>query len=185
MIPLDLPASGVDAYAGSPHKWVQSPKGLGVLYLAPELHSELRPMWVTWGQSRWAGTVRAFEDYGTRNLPELLALTDAVRFQEEIGQDEKLARYRAMWSRIRERVRSTDGLSWRSPESFEGGASLVAVEVTGRNAGEVGGELLASHRLIARAFGGARLNHIRLSPNVATLDDEIDAVIDLLEAAAR
>lgn len=55
MIPLDLAASGVDAYATSPHKWIQSPKGLGLLYTRRETRETLHPMWVTWGQTPLVG----------------------------------------------------------------------------------------------------------------------------------
>jgi len=119
MIPLNLAADGLDFYAGSPHKWVQSPKGLGLLYVRPELRSELRPMWVTWGQARWAGSARMFEDYGTRNLPELLALGDAMSVQTRLEEGGKYERYRALhaeWQRI---VADSPRLTWRSPSDYD------------------------------------------------------------------
>ena len=46
------------------------------------LRDHLRPVFYTWGQARWSGTARSYTDYGTRDLPRLLALGDAVEFQE-------------------------------------------------------------------------------------------------------
>ena len=43
MIPLELTGSGVDAFATSPHKWVQSVKGLGLFYIRPGLLETLPP----------------------------------------------------------------------------------------------------------------------------------------------
>jgi selenocysteine lyase/cysteine desulfurase len=184
MLPLDLPASGVDFYAGSPHKWVQSPKGLGLLYVRAELRDVLRPMWVTWGQDRWEGTVRVFEDYGTRNLPAVLALGDAADFQIALGGADKVRRYRRMRENLRERVEASPGLRWRSPTSFDDGASLVAIEVTGRSAPELAETLWREHGVVLRAFGG-ELDTLRVSPNVVTADEELERFAALLETAAR
>ena len=52
MVPVDLSDLGVDFYAMSPHKWLQTPKGLGIFYITNDRLGELRPMWTTWGQKR-------------------------------------------------------------------------------------------------------------------------------------
>ncbi|MDT8368076.1 MAG: aminotransferase class V-fold PLP-dependent enzyme [Longimicrobiales bacterium] len=182
MIPCDLEASGVDAFAGSPHKWIQAPKGLGLFYLREALRERLRPTWVTWGQAQWDGTVRRFEDYGTRNLPAVMALGDALDVQEGIGAEAKLSRYRTIHTRLRDAVDATPGLAWRSPRDFELGGSLVAIEVLGRPAPEVGEHLWREHRVGLRSFGN-RPNALRISPNVGTTDEEIDRLIHLLTEA--
>jgi selenocysteine lyase/cysteine desulfurase len=183
MLPLDVEGSGVDAYAGSPHKWVQSPKGLGVLWLSPELQSHLRPLWVTWGQERWEGTIRVFEDYGTRNLPEVLALGDAADFQQALGPTEKVRRLRRLHGRLRERVEGSGRLEWRSPRRWEDGASLVAVHVRDREAPSVARWLYRQAGVVVRPFTGDDTNHLRVSPNIMTSEDEIDRFVTLLESA--
>jgi len=184
MIPCDLEASGVDAFAGSPHKWIQSPKGLGVFYLRESLQQRLRPSWVTWGQRSWSGSARRFEDYGTRNLAAVVALGEALVVQQTLEADGKAARYRDIHARLQNAVAGTPGLHWRSPRSWEDGASLVAIEVEGRAAPELGAELLRDHGVILRSFG-ADPNALRISPNVITTDAELDHLVDLLTAARR
>ncbi len=174
MIPLNVAASGVDAYSASPHKWLQSPKGLGLLYVRADLRTELRPMWVTWGQRRWAGTGRIYEDYGTRNLPEVMALGDAVDFQAALGPAEKERRYQQMRSDLRERVLDTPGLEWVSPETWDLGASLVAIGVSGRSASRVSQEMFARAGVVLRPFETMGLNALRISPNVNTTPSDFD-----------
>ncbi|MFQ5676805.1 MAG: aminotransferase class V-fold PLP-dependent enzyme, partial [bacterium] len=87
MIPVNVGELGVDFYATSTHKWLQTPKGTGLLYMRKEVQSHVRPMWVTWGQNRWKGTVRIFEDYGTRNLAAVLTLGDAIDFKNKLGKE--------------------------------------------------------------------------------------------------
>jgi len=182
MIPCDLDHSGVDAFAGSPHKWIQAPKGLGLFYLRAPLRERLRPTWVTWGQAQWDGTVRRFEDYGTRNLPAVIALGDALDVQEELGADAKLHRYRAMHARLLAAVESEPSLTWHSPRRWDTGASLVAIGIRGREAPRIAGGLLAGDGVVLRAFGG-RPDALRISPNVATTDQELDRLMSLIVAA--
>lgn len=184
MIPVDLSAAGVDLYAGSPHKWIQAAKGLGFAHLSPALRQELEPSWVTWGQARWEGTVRRFEDYGTRNLAETVNLADAVVFQAALGSAEKDGRYRALWSWMYQRVDASTRLTWRSPRRWEEGASLVAVEVAGSSAPAVAARLYRDHGVVLRAFGPP-LNSVRISPHLSTTEEELELLFRLLEEAAN
>jgi selenocysteine lyase/cysteine desulfurase len=183
MIPLDLRGSGVDAYAMSPHKWLQSPKGLGLLYVAPHLRSRLPPMWFRTMAAREGGSARQYEDYSTRAWPAVVALGDALAFQLALGEDEKVQRYRTLRNRIRDRVDAEARLRWRSPREWPLGSMIVAVSVTGREASALAGPLFEEHGLALRAFG-APFNALRLSPNVATTDEEVDRALDALAASA-
>lgn len=181
MIPVDVASAGVDFYAASPHKWVQSPKGLGVLFVRRAMLSLVRPIWVTWGQARWKGTARVFEDYGTRNLPELMALGDAIRFQNRLGMEAKTRAYRRLRDHLLDRVDSSSRLLWRSPRSWELGSSLYSVEVKGVGSQKVFDDLNRSRGFVFRAFGGARFNACRISPNVFNRIEEIDRFAELAQ----
>lgn len=177
MLPVRLGEwEAVDFYAASPHKWLQAPKGMGLLYVREEVRAGLRPMWVTWGQERWDGTVRVFEDYGTRNLPALLALGDAVQFQEKLGTETREARYRRLWRRLRAGTEATPGLAWRSPGRWDLSASLVGLEVRGTRSGDFFRRMFGDGGFVFRAFEreDLGLNTVRISPNLITTEGEID-----------
>ena len=180
MLPLDLAASGVDFYAASGHKWIQAPKGTGLLYVRREMREKVAPMWMTWGQARWEGTVRVMEDYGTRNLAEVLVLGDAIAFQNDLGRERVAARLRELHGYAQSAVDASARLEWRSPRAWEDGASLFAIEATGLQAGEASRELLQAHGIVLRPFGG-ELNTMRLSPNVTTREAQIDAFVRAVE----
>ncbi len=183
MIPLELRASGVDAYAASPHKWLQAPKGLGLLYVRKEVRPDLRPMWVTWGQRRWAGTGRMYEDYGTRNLPEVMALGDALDFQAALGEADKERRYMQMRSSLQERVEAMAGLSWVSPGAWDLGGSLVGIGLPDRPAAQVSQDLFTNAGIVLRPFDTMGLNALRISPNVSTTPANFDVLFRELELA--
>lgn len=181
MLPLELAASGVDFYATSGHKWIQAPKGTGLFYVRRAVRSRLQPMWTTWGQTRWQGSIRAFEDYGTRNLAETLVLGEAIGFQTDLGRSRSEARLRALHAYAQAAVDASAKLTWRSPRQWADGASLYAVQATGAPAGETSERLFTEHGIVLRPFGGD-LNTMRLSPNVITLEAEIDAFVQAVEA---
>ena len=185
MLPVDVTASDVDFYAASPHKWVQAPKGTGLLYVKRDVRAALRPMWVTWGQQRWAGTVRVFEDYGTRNLPGLVALGDALDFQASLGEDAKASRYRTMWQGWRRAVDNTAHTEWRSPTAWELSASLFAVEVRGVESATLFERMNREWGFVFRPFGTQGLNTVRISPNLVNTDTERELFLGRSAAVAR
>lgn len=183
MIPLDVGALGVDAYAMSCHKWLQSPKGLGLLYVTRELRASMPRMWFKTPERGMDGTARMYEDYSTRAWPAVVALTDSVAFQNALGEEEKERRYRALWRRIRERVDAEETLSWASPRDWSLGSVIMAVGVRGRIAPELGQVLMDEEGVGLRAFGGG-LNTLRVSPNLMTEDDRLDRFLDGLVVRA-
>lgn len=182
MLPVNVAELGVDFYATSPHKWLQAPKGLGLLYLRREVQSDVAPMWVTWGQGRegWEGTARIFEDYGTRNLPEVLALGDAIAFQQRLGGPDKEAHHRRLWEHAQQRVEAQAGLIWRSPSRWDLSAALWAIEVEGQASEALFSRLFRDHGLVFRPFATLGLDTLRLSPNVMNGAEDLDRLFDLL-----
>ena len=182
MLPVEVAALGVDVYATSPHKWLQAPKGLGLCYLRPAIREVLRPMWVTWGQGieDWRGTARVFEDYGTRNLPEVLALGDAIAFQQRLGAEAKAAHHRRLWEHARAEVEARPGLIWRSPGRWELSAALWAIEVEGRKSTRVFERLFRQDGFVFRPFSTRGLETLRISPNVASTTGDLDRLLAAL-----
>jgi selenocysteine lyase/cysteine desulfurase len=180
MLPLSAPELGVDVLATSAHKWLQAPKGLGVLYVRQESQADLHPFWVTWGQEPYQGTARIFEDYGTRNLPAALALGDAVDFQQSIGAEAREDHLHRLWTHARERVAASPKLSWNSPGTWEMGASLFAVGLKEEGAMDAARRLVHQHGVIIRPFAEEGLNALRVSPNAANTVVELDRFFDLM-----
>jgi selenocysteine lyase/cysteine desulfurase len=182
MIDLAVSDLGVDFYATSPHKWLQGPKESGLLYVNESVREQVRAMWVTWGHARWKDSVRVFEDYGTRNMPELMALGHAIDFQNELGARAKEERYRQLWQHFLTEVDRRPGLIWRSPRTWEFSSGLFAIEREGHRSGEVFQRLFQEHGYVFRPFATQGLNTMRISPNVFNTKAEIDRFLDVLQA---
>ena len=182
MISVNIAGLGVDFYAMSPHKWLQSPKGTGLLYIRKSVQSQLRPMWVTWGQKTWEGTVRIFEDYGTRNLAEVLTLGNALDFQQQLGIEKTEQRRNTLWRHFANAVEAAPNIAWQSPKNWELGASLFSIEVNGQSSKEIFRKLFPKHGFVFRAFDNPGWKTMRISPNIYNTESEIDRFVKLLES---
>ena len=180
MLEVDLGDLGVDVYCASPHKWLQAPKGLGLMYVRQETQPRLRPMWVTWGQERWRGTARTYEDYGTRNLAEVLTLGDAIDFQNALGAAAKEARYRQLRALFKSMTDESERVVWRSPGSWSRSASLYAVEISGIESGAAFDRMYREHGFVFRPFSTQGLNTVRISPNVFNTEEEIGRFFEVV-----
>lgn len=183
MLPVDVASLGVDVYATSAHKWLQAPKGLGLVYVRSALQRELRPMHVTWGQERWRGSARVYEDYGTRAVPALLALGDAVAFQEKIGAETREAHHRRLWRHARAAA-DRAGVAWLSPTAWELAGALYSVAVPAP-AADPARRLFRRHGIVVRPFDGPGQAALRLSPNLAESEDDLDRFFAALEEEAH
>ena len=179
MIPMRCKESTADMIATSGHKWIGGPKGTGLAFLSDKLQQKLKPMWMTWGQNSWQDSVRKFEDYGTRNLPEVLTLHDAIDFLKRISIDKRVSRLRELREFAKRLVTKTETLSWESPNEWEVGGSLFSIR-TQRPVGQLAKDLFAKEGMVFRPFSNMGLNNVRLSPNVFTQESEMAVVVEAL-----
>lgn len=181
MIPVNLEETGVDMLATSAHKWLQAPKGISLAFFGEKIRSELKPMWVTWGQNRaaWQGTARLYEDYGTRNLPELLTLGHAIDFQSKIDWGERTDCLKSLRAYAKEQAEAYTGLAWRSPAEWEMGGSLCAIGLRRRSANAFHRELWENSGMVFRPFETESLNAVRISPNIITAREELERFFEL------
>ena len=175
MFPFAVADLGADFVATSAHKWIQAPKGTGILYAAEQAIPDLSAMVVTWGQRQWQGTAKAFADYGTRDLAKVLALGDALAFHAKLSGTQ--AAHQSLRAHIQERVANESSLRFRSPARWEDGAALVAIEVPRAKAGELAKSLFQEHGIVVRGFNGKGRNTLRLSPNLANTREQLDTCL--------
>ncbi|MEL7450156.1 MAG: aminotransferase class V-fold PLP-dependent enzyme [Pseudomonadota bacterium] len=180
MVPVDVARLDVDVYAASPHKWLQAPKGLGLMYVNERTQPVLEPMWVTWGQDNWQGSARKYEDYGTRNLPELLTLGDAIQFHQRVDMAARERRLRELRNHAKALADDSKAGSWLSPNQWRSGSTICAISLKRGNAKEVAKEAFEKHGMVCRGFTSEGLNSVRLSPSVFTTKREIEQFFEFL-----
>jgi len=183
MIDVDLQSLKVDFFATSPHKWLQAPKGLGLSYVERSMQDKLRPMWVTWGQRGWGNSARKYEDYGTRNLTEVLTLGDALTFHRQIPTVEREAKLQALWRYIQHRTDQCPSTDWLSPRDWRMGSAICSIKIN-KPAKAVAAQLFDRHQIVLRGFELQDINSLRLSPNIFSGEAAIDQFFHALNAMA-
>jgi selenocysteine lyase/cysteine desulfurase len=179
MLDFDLHDLGCDFYAASGHKWLFSPKGMGVLYAKKEVQHHLKAMIVCSGYKD--ESIRRLENYNTRNLPELLGLGVAVDYLNLIGQENKMARIYALKHYFRSQIQKNPKLVIKSPEADELSAGITVVEVKDKAVKDVKQALFDNHNIDCRPMRSHSLNALRISLNIFNTKADIDYLVRALE----
>ena len=178
MIPIDVKDLDIDVIGTSAHKWIQAPKGVSVAYFNKRIHQKLDPMWVTWGQKDWKDSARKFEDYGTRNLPEVLTLGHSIDFQTNIDISLKADKLKSLWKHAQNLCEQNSNTVWRSPSDWELSGSLFIVELKNEKPSIVSKKLFQDKGFVFRPFD--QHSTIRISPNLFNTTEELDQLFDLI-----
>lgn len=172
-----------DYFGTSLHKWLQAPKGTGMLYVKREKIEKVWPLFAA-GGTRKKTDIRKFELYGT--WPEtILAIGEAIAFHKQIGGSAKEAKLRSLTQYWLERVRQIPGLRLHTPIGESLSCGITCVELSGISAGPLRQWLLDKRRILTMDVSRRtqEFSGVRISPGLSTTTAELDQlVLALLEA---
>ena len=182
MFPFDLHEMGCDYYAASSHKWLFSPKGVGLFYVRQEAQRHLRPLIVASGYED--ESVRRFENYNTRNLPELLGLGVSIDFHNLLGAERKGDRIFGLKRYFREKVSDNPAFNIKTPAPDVLSAGITTMEVVGHQVNQVESTLAGEYNINVRPMSSFGLNGLRISLSVFNTKEDIDYLVGALEEIA-
>ena len=117
MMRLNLHELGCDMYSSSPHKWLQSPKGSGFLFVRDEV---IDRVWNTIATEGWDDVkIRAerFQRIGSSNVPALWGLRASIALANAIGVERIERRHRQLCDYILAAMVKRGAVSWTSPDA--------------------------------------------------------------------
>lgn len=184
MLPVDVHALGVDAYASSSHKWLLAPKGSGLLYIRREAQERIRPVALRAGYGVYSGSA------GTRNVPHILGHGLTLDFHDAIGRERIAARCRELAGRLRTRLEAMPGLTLLSSADSALASAMLTVGLGKGKAAEIANRLLAEHRIVVKTVPATLVvqpglapedyNALRFSTHIFNREADIDAAADAL-----
>jgi selenocysteine lyase/cysteine desulfurase len=181
MFRIDLEDLGCDFFTSSSHKWLFSPKGMGVFYARPQVQKLLKPLVVCRG---WEDeTIRRLENYNTRNLPELLGLGAALDFRALIGQERIEKRIFELKHYFRDQLVKDDRFALKTPADDGLSAGIQTVEVVGQNVIDVRNRLTDDHGIDCRPMTTFGINGVRISLAIYCTKADVDRLVAALSAA--
>jgi len=180
MLQFDLHNLGCDFYAVSSHKWLFSPKGVGIFYARSESQHHLKPLMVARGHND--KSIRRLENYNTRNLPEVLGLGASIDFINNIGLAKVQQRSFELKNYFRSKVENNPKFNLKTPAPNDLSGAIQVVEVEGKRVREVKKRLYDDFGIDCRPMSSFGLNALRISFAIYITKKDIDYLVEALES---
>jgi selenocysteine lyase/cysteine desulfurase len=182
-IDSDLPALGADYYGASLHKWLSAPLGCGLLWVRKEKIAGLWPLLAE--VELPPGDIRRLNHTGTVPVHVDLAISNAVEFHRRLGPTRKEARLRYLQHYWTSKVRELPKIVVNTPADRKRHCAIGNVGVEGMEPAELAKRLLDDHRIWTVAIDRPGVRGCRITPNIYTTPDELDALVAALETLSR
>jgi selenocysteine lyase/cysteine desulfurase len=126
MLDLDMHDLGVDYYANSAYKWLGAPTGCGIFYARKEAQDILWPNIASYDWDKAVGA-RKYSYLGRVAEPLIIALGEAIRFQNNIGKKRIERRIKTLATYLKENAAKIPGVNVLTPMDPElsGGINVL------------------------------------------------------------
>jgi len=174
---------GCDYFGTSLHKWLLAPIGTGLLYIRSE---KIANVWPLFGAPPEMKTRMAkFMRWGTFSPAPVLAISDALAFQNAIGGKRKEERLRYLtryWATRLQKLSNVRFLtSFRSPEMSCG---IATMQLQGIDSNALQRHLHERRSILVQSVASRwapEIHGIRVTPNLYTRLDELDRFCEVIE----
>lgn len=179
-----IPDLGCDFYGASLHKWLGAPLGAGMLYVKP---GAVEQLWPLYGDEGYAATdIRKLNHTGTHPVATDLAIEDAIAFHEAIGIARKQERLRWLQRYWTQQVRTVPRVRLFTPSDPARTGAIANVGITGMAPGDLATALMQRYKIFTVAIDTAGVAGVRVTPQLFTTTQELDALVSALtELAAQ
>jgi isopenicillin-N epimerase len=180
---LDIPALGVDWYAGNCHKWLFAPKGCGFLWSRAVAQAGIHPPVISHGYGK--GFAAEFDWTGTRDFSSWLAVPDALHFFRRLGPVRSRSYNHKLVTQKAKEIASAWNTVVDGPPELHG--SLMAIRLPGflqqRDPRQLMADLLVRHRAIVPVMPIDGVLWARISAQVYNTPADYDRLTHLGDAA--
>lgn len=172
-----------DYYGTSLHKWLSAPVGTGFLYVRKE---KIPAVWSLFASpEEMNANIRKFEAIGTFPVHVRNPIVEAMDFHESIGAERKAARLRLLRRRWARRVAAVPNVKLLTPDDDVQSCAIGTMRIDGIDSTQLTDYLLKRYRIHVRPrVVEGEWNGVRVTPNVYTTLEEVDAFAKAIEEIA-
>jgi selenocysteine lyase/cysteine desulfurase len=169
-----------DYYATSLHKWLFAPIGTGFLYVRKAKQKSIWPLMAA--PPKMDEDIRKYEEIGTHPAANHNAIAVAIAFHRGIGAERKAARLRLLRDRWAKRLAAADPrFRVLTPLNDTESCGIGLIHSEGLDTEKLQAHLWDKHRIMTTPIVHPEFNGLRITPNVYTTLDEVDAFSDRME----
>jgi selenocysteine lyase/cysteine desulfurase len=177
-----IPDLGADYYAASLHKWLGAPLGAGLLYVRRD---RIRGLWPLYADASVADDdIGKLNHTGTHPVHTDLAIRHAIAFHSSIGAARKEARMRFLQRYWTAQVRGLRNVVLNTPSDPLRAAGIANVGIAGIAPPELAQALFDRFRIWTVAIERENVRGVRVTPNLYTTREELDAFVSALRQLA-
>lgn len=164
---------GCDYYGTSLHKWLTACFGTGFLSVRKDKVASLWPLMAA--PDNLSADIRKFEEIGTHPYANKLAISEALALHNAIGPERKAARLRFLRDRWAQRLAADRRVSFYTRLEPEHCCGIATLRVEGLEIDKLQRYLWERRRILTVYINYNGVVGLRVSPNVYTTVDEVDA----------
>lgn len=173
---------GCDYYGTSLHKWLSVPLGAGFLYVKKE---KIAKVWPLIGDgNKDLDDIRRLNHVGTHPSATDLTVEDAIDFYNMIGAERKEKRLRYIQQYWTSRVKNVPKIIINTPTDDKRSCGIANVGIDGMKPADLAKRLMDEHKIFTVAIDTANVHGCRITPNVYTTLEELDAFVAALKKLA-
>ena len=181
-IQFNMPELDCDYYGASLHKWLSVPLGAGLLYVKKEKIAKLWPLLADGNTDM--SEISRINHIGTHPVHTDITIEDAIDYYNMIGGERKEKRMRFLQQYWTSKVRNVPNIILNTPADEKRACGIANVGINGINPGDLAKRLLDEHKIFTVAIDGANVHGCRITPNVYTTLEELDAFVAALKKLA-
>jgi selenocysteine lyase/cysteine desulfurase len=152
MLDLNMKEMDIDFFSTSPYKWLGAPTGVGVLFIKKELQKDLWPTIASGGWDTYEDA-RKFETCGQRAEAPIVALGEAVDFQNYIGKQRIERRIKALAGYFKQELKKIPGARLHTSEDPYISGGLTAFSVEGLEPKKIVEYVRGKYNIVVRTTG--------------------------------
>jgi selenocysteine lyase/cysteine desulfurase len=183
-IDFDIKDLRCDYYGASLHKWLSVPLGSGLLYIRKGAQAQLWPLLAPFSYPSPDGFITRLNHLGTHPVHTELALEDAIAYHNLIGSKRKEERLRYLQRYWSDQARDVPGIVVNTPQEPNRSCGIANVGIEGMSPSEMAETLYEKYNIWTVAINSEEVKGCRITPNVYTSIEELDAFVRALKAMA-
>ena len=182
-IKVDMAELDCDYYGSSLHKWLSTPLGAGMLYVAEKHIPKIWPLLAEHEDDETK--IRRLNHTGTHPVHTDLTINDSMDYLNLIGMERKENRLRYLQRYWSDTLRSVDNVMINTPTEPHRSCGIANVGLKNMSPDNLAKTLLEEFAIWTVAIDYENVQGCRITPNVYTTTKELDRFVDAIKTLAK